>query len=127
MLSIFTPYPGSELFQVCKELGVVDDDFDITIYNHQSPENCFTAFIPRERFKELVREAASVVRRKNSRGRWRRTALMLRQRTFHHQKQALLQFLRSRAAWYFEHIFAPPSPPPAGLGDIDLTAEGTTK
>ena len=51
MLGIFTPYPGSELFQVCKELGVVDDDFDITIYNHQSPENCFTAYISPERFK----------------------------------------------------------------------------
>ena len=105
MLSIFTPYPGSELFQVCKELGVVDDDFDITIYNHQSPENCFTAFIPPERFKELVREVASVVGRKNSRGRWRRAALMLRQRDFHHWKHTLLHFLRSRAAWYFERVF----------------------
>ena len=64
-LSIFTPYPGSELFQVCKELGTVDDDFDITLYNHHSPHNCFTAFIPPERFKVLVREAVSVVERSN--------------------------------------------------------------
>ena len=104
MLSIFTPYPGSELFQVCKELGVVDDDFDITIYNHQSPENCFTAFIPRERFKELVREAASVVRRKNSRGRWRRVVGMLRQRGFHRTKQMARQFLLTRVAWYLNAL-----------------------
>ena len=104
MLSIFTPYPGSELFQVCKELGVVDDDFDITIYNHQSPENCFTAYIPPERFKELVREAASVVGRKNRRGRWHRAALMLRRRDFHRTKRMARQFLLTRAAWYLNGL-----------------------
>ena len=104
MLSIFTPYPGSELFQVCKELGVVDDDFDITIYNHQSPENCFTAYIPPARFKELVREAVSIVRRKNRRGRWRRIPLMLRQRDFHRAKQMARQFLATRVAWYLDGL-----------------------
>ncbi len=104
MLSIFTPYPGSELFQVCKDLGVVDDDFDITIHNHQSPENCFTAFIPPERFKELVREAASVVGRKNRRGRWHRVARMLRQRDFHRTKQMARQFLLTRATWYLNEL-----------------------
>ena len=104
MLSIFTPYPGSELFQVCKELGVVDDDFDITIYNHQSPENCFTAFIPPEHFKELVREAVSVVGRKNSRGRRRRAARMLRQRDFYRTGQMARQFLLTRLAWYLNGL-----------------------
>ena len=104
MLSVFTPYPGSELFQVCKELGVVDDDFDITIYNHQSPENCFTAFIAPERFKELVREAVSVVRRKNTRGRWRRVARMLRQHDFHRTKLMARKFLRTRTAWYLNGL-----------------------
>ena len=104
MLSIFTPYPGSELFQVCKELGVVDDDFDITIHNHQSPENCFTAYIPRERFQELVRETVAVVGRKNSRGRWHRLGLLLLHRDFHRAKHTLLHFLRSRVAWYAERV-----------------------
>ena len=106
MLSIFTPYPGSELFQVCKDFGVVDDNFDITIYNHQSPENCFTAFIPRARFKELVREVASVVERKNNRGRWRRIILMLLGRDLHRMKHMLLHFLRSRVAWYSQRVRA---------------------
>ncbi len=105
LLSIFTPYPGSELFQVCKDLGVVDDDFDITIYNHQSPENCFTAYIPPERFKELVRETASIVERKNRRGRWSRMARMLLHRDFYRIHYTLLRFLRSRAAWYFDRLF----------------------
>ena len=100
MLSIFTPYPGSELFQVCKELGVVDDDFDITIHNHQSPENCFTAYIPPERFQELVRESVAIVTRKNRRGRWRRTARMLRRRDFRRTVHLARHFLRTRAAWY---------------------------
>ena len=105
MLSIFTPYPGSELFQVCKDLGVVDDDFDITIYNHHSPENCFTAFIPPERFKELVKETASLVERKNNRARWRRIALMFLHRDFYRMRFMLLYFLRTRMAWYFERVF----------------------
>ena len=100
MLSIFTPYPGSELFQVCKELGVVDDNFDITIYNHQSPENCFTAYIQPERFKELVREAVSIVRRKNNHGRWHRTGLMLRHLDFQRMNHMVLHFLHSRVVWY---------------------------
>ncbi len=105
MLSIFTPYPGSELFQVCKDLGVVDDDFDITIYNHQSTENCFTAFIPPERFRELVGEAALIVGRKNRRGRWRRVVRMLRQRDFHRTARMARQFVLTRASWYLERVF----------------------
>ena len=111
MLSIFTPYPGSELFEVCKELGVVDDDFDITIYNHQSPENCFTAYIPPQRFKELVRQAVAIVRRKNTRGRWRRIPLMLRQRDFHRMKHVARQFLVTRAVRYAARILRRSSEP----------------
>lgn len=80
VLSVFTPYPGSQLFQVCKELGVVGDDFDVTYYNHQSPENCFTAYIPPERFRELVKEVAAVVDRKNTRHLSRRALRLLRHR-----------------------------------------------
>ena len=104
MLSIFTPYPGSELFQVCKELGVVDDNFDIEIYNHQSPENCFTAFIPPERFEQLVREATSVVARKNSSGRWRRGVQMLRHQDFNRMKTLLPRFVHTRVVWYSERL-----------------------
>ena len=104
MLSIFTPYPGSELFQTCKDLGVVDDDFDITIHNHQSPENCFTAFIPPERFRELVGEAAAIVARKNGRGRWRRLVMMVLHRDFRRATYQTSHFLRSRAAAWSERF-----------------------
>ena len=104
MLSIFTPYPGSELFQVCQDLGVVDDNFDITMHNHQSPENCFTAYIPPERFKELVRETADVVGRKNYRGRWRRVGRMLLHRDFYRTRRMARQFLITRAARYSPRV-----------------------
>jgi len=63
VFSIFTPYPGSELFNECKEMGIIekDTDFDISIYNHQSPMNCFTKYISKERFYELRKEAVKFV------------------------------------------------------------------
>ena len=96
LLSIFTPYPGSELFQVCKELGVVDDDFDITYYNHQSPENCFTAYIAPERFRELVKEVTAVADRKNDRAMLRRAWYSLQKRGLMHTSRKCARYLTSR-------------------------------
>jgi radical SAM superfamily enzyme YgiQ (UPF0313 family) len=80
ILSVFTPYPGSQLFEHCKKLGVVDDNFDVTRHNHQSPENCFTAYIPRERFKVLVAQTTRMVDRKNTLAKFRRLGVMVRSR-----------------------------------------------
>lgn len=49
--SVFTPYPGTDAFEECRQLGLVGEGFDVSLYNHQSPENCFCAFIPREEFR----------------------------------------------------------------------------
>jgi anaerobic magnesium-protoporphyrin IX monomethyl ester cyclase len=53
--SIFTPYKGTEVFEECKQMGLIDDNFDFSLYNHQSPLNCFCN-IPRERFREICRK-----------------------------------------------------------------------
>jgi len=37
--SIFTPYPGTEAFEFCKEKGLIDEVFDVSLYNHQSDYN----------------------------------------------------------------------------------------
>ena len=50
--SIFTPYKGTEAFEVCKQMGLIADDYNPSLYNHQSPNNCFCK-IPRERFREI--------------------------------------------------------------------------
>ncbi|MBI2852978.1 MAG: radical SAM protein [Chloroflexi bacterium] len=66
--SIFTPYPGTELFELCKERGLIGSDFDISLYNHQSPNNYFCPNIPRQKFRELVSEMVRLVDAKNRRG-----------------------------------------------------------
>jgi len=63
--SIFTPYPGTEAFALCKEKGLIDDDFDVSLYNHQSPANHFCMNIPRERLRVLVSRIERSIDRKN--------------------------------------------------------------
>jgi len=70
--SIFTPYRGTEAFEVCRELGLVDDGFDLSLCNHQSPANNFCAEIPHERFRELVSDVERALDRKHARLRLRR-------------------------------------------------------
>ncbi len=64
--SIFTPYPGTETFEDCKRRGLVDDSFDVSRFNHQSPDNCFTQFIKPERFRELANQVEKMVDRRNA-------------------------------------------------------------
>ena len=64
--SIFTPYPGTEAFEFCKENGLIGDDYNVSLYNHQSPSNCFCVNITPERFRELVHKIEIMVDRKES-------------------------------------------------------------
>jgi len=64
-LSIFTPYPGSELFEEAKSLGVIDDNIDWTLYSHQSSRNYFVKNISKERFSEIVNDMFSETERIN--------------------------------------------------------------
>ncbi len=61
--SIFTPYPGTEAFEMCKEYGLIDEDYDVSLYNHQSPANQFCRNIAPQRFRELVSELEKSVDR----------------------------------------------------------------
>jgi anaerobic magnesium-protoporphyrin IX monomethyl ester cyclase len=70
--SIFTPYPGTEAFEFCRENGLVDDNYDISLHNHQSPLNSFCMNIPPERFRALVSEVEKMVDRKNALNRIKR-------------------------------------------------------
>ena len=64
--SIFTPYPRTEAFEFCKEKGLISDDYDVSLYNHQSPANCFCMNITPKRFRILVPKIETMVDRKNS-------------------------------------------------------------
>jgi len=70
--SIFTPYPGTEAFEFCKENGVIGDDYDVSLYNHQSPLNYFCINISPRRFRQLVSKIEKFVDRKNSINRIKR-------------------------------------------------------
>jgi len=70
--SIFTPYPGTEAFELCRERGLIGDDYDVSLYNHHSPVNSFCANIAPERFRALVSEAERKMDTKNSLNRIKR-------------------------------------------------------
>ncbi len=59
--SIYTPYPGTEGFEFCKRHGLIDENFDMALYNHQSPANFFCPNISEERFHMLASEIEALV------------------------------------------------------------------
>lgn len=69
LFSIFTPYPATPTFRFLQERGFVDAAYDVALYNHQSPENCFTVNIAPDRFRELMRETLAEVDQLNRRKR----------------------------------------------------------
>lgn len=59
--SIFTPYPGTEGFDCCQANGLINEGFDVALYNHQSPANAFCTNIRRERFRMLASQISVLV------------------------------------------------------------------
>ena len=55
------------IIRACQEMGLVSDDFDVSLYNHQSPANCFCQAIPPERFHAIATDIARRVDRYNAR------------------------------------------------------------
>ena len=64
--SIFTPYPGTEAFDFCKRHGLINDGYDVSLYYHQSPANCFCLNISHERFRILASRIEKIVDRINT-------------------------------------------------------------
>ena len=63
--SIFTPYPGTEAFQFCKEMRLIETNYDVSLYNHQSPENCFCMNLTKEQFRTIASRIEIFVDRHN--------------------------------------------------------------
>jgi radical SAM superfamily enzyme YgiQ (UPF0313 family) len=51
--SIFSPFPGTEIYELCKEKKLIEDDYDISLHNFQNLDS-FCLNISRDRFKELI-------------------------------------------------------------------------
>jgi anaerobic magnesium-protoporphyrin IX monomethyl ester cyclase len=70
--NVFTPYPGTESFKFCQEKGVIGENYDIALYNHQSPANYFCMYIHKDRFRMLALKIEKMVDRKNKISRIKR-------------------------------------------------------
>ncbi len=69
--SIFTPYFGTELFDWCREQGIIPEDFNAFLHNHQSPDNYFCPQIAEDVFKSRVRALEKALDRINGRRKLR--------------------------------------------------------
>lgn len=65
ILSIFTPYPGTELYNVTKEMGFLSETTDWEKYSHQSAENNFNKNVSPEEYRKILAEAVRIADRKN--------------------------------------------------------------
>jgi anaerobic magnesium-protoporphyrin IX monomethyl ester cyclase len=72
--SIFTPYPGTDGYEFCRAHGLIDEEFDPALYNHQSPANNFCLNVPADRFRAMAEEIEGIVDAKNRAGREKRLA-----------------------------------------------------
>ena len=70
-LSIFTPYPGTELYDKAKELGLLSEPVKWQYFSHKSPENHFVKHISKERFSEIVAELAKEIDRIKLLNKWK--------------------------------------------------------
>jgi tRNA A37 methylthiotransferase MiaB len=59
--SLFTPYPGTPLFEDLKVAGIINDNFDMASYNHQSPNNYFCLRIPKEKFRQMAADVERII------------------------------------------------------------------
>jgi anaerobic magnesium-protoporphyrin IX monomethyl ester cyclase len=65
-LSIFTPYPGTAIFDELKQKEMVSENMNWSKFSHASPHNYFAPHIPRQRFEELSDYFAQEVDKHNS-------------------------------------------------------------
>lgn len=68
--SIFTPYPGTELFDYCLEQGILTNEFDVSQFNHQSPANYFCPSIPHDEFVATLRSVEGEITEINRKKRF---------------------------------------------------------
>jgi radical SAM superfamily enzyme YgiQ (UPF0313 family) len=67
ILNYFTPYYGTELFNYCLQKGIISEEFDYSLYNHQSPYNHFCPAIPEAMYHAKIKEIEILVDKINSR------------------------------------------------------------
>jgi radical SAM superfamily enzyme YgiQ (UPF0313 family) len=98
--SIFTPYKGTELFDYCKKQNIIPQHFDVSLYNHQSPENYFCPNIPIDVYKDRLNRLEKKVNRIRNRQKLKmifsdQGFQKLRQAGFKRSLSKLIRFCRN--------------------------------
>jgi len=65
--SIATPYPGTELYDICNSEGLLPKNLDWSRFFHQSRDMCFTSNLTIEEFQETIQEAENLFQEHNLR------------------------------------------------------------
>ncbi|MFH1063133.1 MAG: radical SAM protein [Candidatus Omnitrophota bacterium] len=52
--SIATPYPGTELFEIYKQQGLIPKNINWSTFFHQSPEMFLSSKLPKDRLKDII-------------------------------------------------------------------------
>lgn len=61
IFSIFTPYPGTELYEECCRLGLLPSNVELwSLYSHQSLDTHFLLSIPKSLFQAYVAKAIAI-------------------------------------------------------------------
>ncbi|HAW60516.1 MAG TPA: hypothetical protein DCW86_03520 [Actinobacteria bacterium] len=66
-LSVYTPYPGTELFDRVVKAGLASYDMDWSRVSHHSPHNYFTEKIPKKEFEEILSQVSREFDKHNGR------------------------------------------------------------
>ncbi|MEI8139867.1 MAG: radical SAM protein [bacterium] len=69
--NVFSPFPGTELYELCKEKKLIADDYDVCLHSYQNLDS-FCISLPRDKFRKIVSEMIREVDRKNKLNRIRR-------------------------------------------------------
>lgn len=106
-ISIFTPYPKTELYELSVEKGMITDPPDYTLYSHQNPNLRFTDKIPQDRFYSLAKHVLKEIHKHNSSCK----SLIKRAltRKYHKNPRLLLHDARKVMTWLKKTNSRPPT------------------
>lgn len=65
--SIFTPYPGTEQYEIAKRHNLIPERHDWSKFSHQSEDNFFMKNVDKEKFDKYVNKIASWIDENNTR------------------------------------------------------------
>lgn len=96
-MSIFTPYPGTTLYEMAKNKGMVHEPVDYTLYSHQNPHSRFTDAISRERFPLLATRILKNVYEYNS--SYKSLLKRIFTRKYHKNPRLIIHDIKKVVSW----------------------------